>query len=40
MDEAMAIGFQDIAWLKGNEDFEPLRKLPEFGALLEKHGLE
>ncbi len=40
MDEAMAIGFQDLAWLKGNEDFEPLRKLPEFRTLLEKHGLE
>ena len=40
MDEAMAMGFMDLAWLKGNEDFEPLRKLPEFGELLEKHGLE
>ncbi len=40
MDEAMAMGFMDLAWLKGNKDFEPLRKLPEFGELLEKHGLE
>ena len=40
MDEAMAKGFKDLAWLNGNEDFEPLRKLPEFSALLDKHGLE
>ena len=40
MDQALAMGFKDLAWLKGNEDFGSLRKLPEFGALLEKHGLE
>jgi tetratricopeptide (TPR) repeat protein len=40
LDEAMAKGFKDLAWLKGNEDFEPLRKLPEFSALLEEHGLQ
>ena len=40
MDQAMAMGFKDLAWLRGNADFEPLRKLPEFGELLEKHGLE
>jgi len=40
LDQAMAMGFKDLAWLKGSEEFEPLRKLPEFNALLEKHGLE
>ena len=40
LDQAMAMGFKDLAWLNGNEDFEPLRKLPEFSALLDKHGLE
>ncbi|MCH9025490.1 MAG: hypothetical protein IIA05_00035 [Proteobacteria bacterium] len=40
LDQAMAMGFKDLAWLKGSEEFEPLRKLPEFDALLEKHGLE
>ncbi len=40
LDQAMAMGFKDLAWLKGSEHFEPIRKLPEFDALLEKHGLE
>ena len=40
MDQAMALGFKDLAWLRGNADFEPLLKLPEFGELLVKHGLE
>ncbi len=40
MDEAMAMGFADLAWIRGNKDFEALRNSPEFDDLLEKHGLE
>ena len=40
MDQAMAMGFADLAWINGNADFKALRELPEFDELLEKHGLE
>ena len=39
MDQAMAMGFGDLAWINGNADFEALRQSPEFNELLEKHGL-
>ena len=40
MDQAMAMGFKDLAWINGKKDFDSLRQSPEFDELLEKYGLD